>query len=418
MATRYWRGGAVAVAQVATATFATYDVATTRIITIGGYAVSAADSGGTLTAALSAFATVLNNSTHPYFTAITWSSNATQIIGTADQAGVPFTFAGSVSGGTGTCSNAYTVSTANAGPNVWGSAQNWSAATVPVSDDVVIFKDSSIPLLWDLDQAAIALDGLYIHQSYTGKIGLPQNAFTQSADGGTTVSTHWEYRTTHLTLDVTAADGPVEIGQNLSASAANGSQRIKLSIAAAANIRVYNTASSSAETGLPAVRLKLGSASSNVYVIKAPGGVGIAAEIPGDTSTVGAVQVSDTSTSSRVYVGSGTTITSFEQNGGDNVLQAAATVTLVEVNGGNLQLNGAWTATTLEVNGGKVNALDKVAVTTANLYGGTTDTQQSNEARTWSTVNFYPGATLKGDSAKLTITTLNEVGGKYTLTSV
>ena len=104
----------------ASATFATYNIDTTRVITIGAVSVSSVDAGGTLAAALATLAVALNASTDPKFDQFTWTSNATQIIGTltnpVPQPGgltppqfVPPTFYGSVSAGTGTCSVPYAV---------------------------------------------------------------------------------------------------------------------------------------------------------------------------------------------------------------------------------------------------------------------------------------------------------------------
>lgn len=410
MATRYWTGATVTnVAQVATATFATYDTSTTRTITIGGVAISAADSGGTLTAALSALAVLLNASTHPYFSTITWTSNATQIIGTADTAGVPFVFAGSVSGGTGTLSNAYTVSTANASPHDWRTTTNWSGNTVPVNDDIVIFKDSDVSVYWGLDQSSVTPDLLVFEKSYTGKVGLDRTVFVTSADGDTTLTTVQEYRDTYLSIgpDVT------RIGENYGFGSPAGSSRLMLNTGTTANcvIDVFDTAQSSSETGRPAVRLKANHSGTSVFVRLAPGGVGIACDTPGETSTVSKVSVSDDTEASRVFVGGGTTITTYEQIGGDNVLSAAATITTVTVQGGILTIEGDFTITTENIYGGTVYdnhvKTGGSAVTTMTINGGNQDGTGSRRARTWDTVNHTKGS-LSTDGGVITITTLNE----------
>lgn len=99
-------------AQVSKVTFGTYDVTSTRSITIGATTISASDSGGTIAAAVAALVTLLNASTDPGFASITWSANFAQLIGTADIKGVAFTFLPSVAGGTGTISVPYAVTTA------------------------------------------------------------------------------------------------------------------------------------------------------------------------------------------------------------------------------------------------------------------------------------------------------------------
>ena len=409
MATRYWLGTeATEVQQVANATFGTYDTATTRKITIGDKVISAVDSGGTLTAALSALATLLNASVHPYFAAITWTSNATQIIGTADTAGCPFVFTASVTGGTGTCSNAYTVATANQSAHDWNVAANWSGATVPVGGDTVIIKDTDVDILWNLDQSAVTLAALYIHQSFTGKIGLDRTVFPTSHDGETldTTGPYTEYRDCYLKISATI----YQHGINLSPSSnLTGSPRCLINLGSnASTIEVFNVGTPS-EEGRPALRLLNVHASSLLYVRYAPGGVGLAVDAPGEVSTVSVVSISDTSDDSRVFAGPGCTITTWSQQGGTNILQAAATVTTVTVNGGTLQSEGDYTITTANCNGGTFYSnqikTGGNAITTANVRGGTLNGLQSNQARTWATVNFFTGS-VQRDGSVVTITTL------------
>ena len=149
MSTYRWVGTADAVKQVASCAIASVDATpanNTFSITIGGVAVTVT---GTSTAAATAAAllTELQNSTHPYFTAITWANpSGATITGTAVTAGVPFVFAISKAGvGTGTVT-AYSVTTANAGPNVWAAA-NFTPQTLPANGDTVIFENNSVPVL-------------------------------------------------------------------------------------------------------------------------------------------------------------------------------------------------------------------------------------------------------------------------------
>jgi hypothetical protein len=141
----YW-GGATQ-AQTAHATFGVYDATTKRTITIAvpkrgdgttSVSVSANDSGGTLTAALAALAVLLNASTDPAFSAITWSSTATQIVATNKVNGLPMVFAATVAGGTGTLVADYTVDTSSAGPNV-------PILTTDTKGDFCPVRNASIP---------------------------------------------------------------------------------------------------------------------------------------------------------------------------------------------------------------------------------------------------------------------------------
>lgn len=412
MATRYWKGGGTAVAQVATATFATYDVATTRTITIGGVAISAADSGGTLTAALTALAALLNASTHPYFAAITWTSDATKIIGTADTAGVPFTFAGSVSGGTGTVSNAYTITTANAGPNDWTTVQNWSDQTLPVDGDTVIFKDSDISVAWGLDQSSIQPALLRIDQTYTGRIGLRRDQFARDADGTNLSTAYNEYRDQYLKIGPTTC----EIGQSFTAQSASGSGRLKLNFGTdACTCVIFNTASAPTDQGQTAVQILADDNATDIFVRSAPGGLGVAIG-PGETSTVRLISISDTSSASKVYAGPGTTLTTWAQKGGVNLMSPAATVTTTTVEGGTLTVEGSQVLTTLNVYGGTVYCNQTGTIGTVNLDGTSAvlDFQQSNQPRTVTTLNAKRGS-YRADGSVLTITTLNDPSNKYTI---
>lgn len=426
MATRYWIGGqATAVAQVANATFGTYDVTTTRSITINGVTISAADSGGTLTAALDALKVLLNASTHPYFSTITWTSDATKIYGTGDTAGVPFVFLAAVSGGTGTCSNTFTISTAAAGPHNFQSAANWSDQTVPVSNDRVVFANGAVDCLWGLANSSVALDAMDIQQSYTGKIGLGLY-FATSEDGETVSTTYPEYRQAYLAVEVTQADGLCEIGKVVGPGTPAGSRRIKLDLGSnPATVHIHGTASNSADSGYPAVRILANDVLTEIHVHKAPGGVGIAAEKDSETSVVALVKVNATANTTKVTVGAGVTLTSYTQTGGNNVLRAAATVTTVTASGGLLKIEGDFTITTLNASGATITdnhyKTGGNAITTANISGGLVDTTQSTTPRTWNQTNISKsggrGGSLKRDPAILTLTTLSHTGDAATLSA-
>jgi hypothetical protein len=413
MSTIYWTGDAVAVAQVATATFATYDVTTTRSITIGDVEISAADSGGTLTTALAALAVLLNASTHPYFSSITWSSNATQIIGTSDVAGMPFTFIGAVSGGTGTVSNAYNITTANAGPNDWTTVGNWSGGALPADGDTVIFKDSSINVCWGLAQSAIEPALLRIDKTYTGRIGL-NRMFATTAAGASNSTTTLEYRDQYLQI------GPVlcEIGQNFGAAQSSGSGRIKIDFGTdATTCTVFDTATAPSDTGQTAVQLLVNANTSDIFVRSAPGGVGIAIG-PGEASVARLVSISDITTASKVLCGPGTTLTTWTQKGGTNFISPAATITTVTVEGGELTIEGASAITTMNVYGGTVYSNTTGTIGTLAINGQTAvaDFQESTRTRTVTTLNLSRGA-LKADGAVLTVTTFNDPANKYTVTA-
>lgn len=407
MATVYFTGTADAVAQVSTGSIDSVDATpsnNTFTVTIGGEAVTVTgDTDGNTTA--TALRSALNSSSHPYFAAVTWSGSAGNITGTADTAGAPFVATLSkAGGGTGTVTD-FAVDTANAGPNDWNTAANWNTAAVPVNADDVIIESSSTPICWNLSQSAVTLASLTIRKTYTGRIGLNVTTFTTDASGTTASATvKPEYRQSYLNIGWDACD----IGEHSGPGTPSGATRLKLDNAksGASTTTVHSTASSTSDTGKPVVRLLLAHASATVQIRSAQQGVGIATDLPGETSTVGTVSVSDTTTTSKVYIGDGVTLTTFEQAGGVNELRSAGNVTTVDCNGGVLTTEGDFTATALNINGGTCYcnhiASSGNATVTTNLRGGVLDLQQSNESRTHAAL-VHTGGTLRDNDA-VTIT--------------
>lgn len=419
MTTKYFIGGATAVAQVWTGVITAVDATpsnNTFVVTIGGIAVSVAGDTDVNTTATNLRA-ALNASTHPYFAAITWSGATGNIIGTGDVPGVPFVAAlTKTGGGTGTVTD-FAVTTACAGPSHWDTATNWSDGAVPVDADNVILANISQNICYGLSQSSINLGYLRIEQTYTGKIGLPSFKFaTTGTDAEVFNTTAPEYREQYLDIDFDTCD----IGQHFGTGAPNGSRRIKIknSTANASVITVHNTGSAPEETGMTAVQLITAHADHDVYVRGARAGVGIATGKPGETATVGTVSVSAEDSSTQVILGPGVTVTDYTQNGGNNQVQAAATITSVTVNGGILTLDGDYTVTTLTINSGTVYDNHKKtsgnAVTTLTINGGSLDLTGSSEPRTLATVN-PDGGSIKADFSVVIFTAIDEPANLKTL---
>ena len=412
MATKYWLGIARAVAQIATMQVTAYHASTTYGLEVNGVQIGSTINQGSVNATATALATAWNASTHAYATGITAAANTDTVTFTGDVAGVPFTVAGTVAGGTGTL-GAFTTSTAATGPNHWDNADNWSSGTIPANSDDVIVADSEVPILWGLDQSSVTLDSLTIRQSYTGKIGLPLASFATVSDGSTTAAAT-EYRTDYLTIGADV----ISIGEHNGPANPNGATRIKLynNQNAASETTIHNTAVGGVDLGLPAVRLLAAHASANLEVRSAPGGVGIGVDEPGETATLGTVHVSDRTGVSRVFVGEGVTYTNFRSQGGRHVLNAAATVAAVDVAGGELVTEGDFTITALTIRGGGEVTANHVksggnAITTATVTeGGALIGTRSTRARTWDAVNLDEGS-LETDDAVVTVTTLDQPAG-------
>lgn len=416
MSTVHWVGAAQAVAQVHTGSIDSVDgtpADNTFTVTIGGISISQVGDTDVATTA-AALVVLLNASTHPYFEAITWTNpSAGNIVGEADVAGVPFVATLTETGaGTGSVTD-FAETTASAGPNHWDSPENWDGGAIPVSTDDIIIANASDNILWGLDQNAVAAASLSILKTFTGKIGLPLNSFATSADGDTVDSTVDEYRGTYLRISLAV----LEIGKHVGPGTPAGSQRIKIdnTKASASVTTVFDTASAASEIGLPGVRLLAAHADADFFIRGGRAGVGFALDEPGETSTVGDINVSG---NGLAYVGDGVTLTNFYQGGGTGVLQAAATVALVDVDGGTLTTEGDFTVTAMNVQGGTVNANHAKtagnAITTATVSGGTLDGSGSRQARTWSAVNINGGSVV-ADNAVVTMTTLNQPVGPRTI---
>ena len=194
--TTYWSPNQGYVAQVVTYTFtAPNSIGNTYIATLNGKSVTYSSvSGDTAALVATGLYNLLNVSSGiaAEFTEITWANPSSGVVtATAKVAGTPFanvpgTSLGLVlSTGNGLAGGIVTVNTtANASPSDVNDAQNWLRFTapapgvraIPVNGDDVVVGNTSIPMLWSLDQLAIVQFNTYTrYQSFTGSIGLPEN---------------------------------------------------------------------------------------------------------------------------------------------------------------------------------------------------------------------------------------------------
>lgn len=425
MATRYWIGGGTgtvpaAVAQIATAQVTGYDVASTFSLSVNNYVITSCIAQGSAIATATALVSGWNASTHPYATPVTAANGggaSDTITFTGDTGGIEFTVTPGVSGGAGTF-GAFSISTSAAGPHNWSTSSNWSDATVPVAADDVIIADGSCDILWGLDQNAIALTSLTIRKSFTGKIGKNYRALLTNEAGTTTNTNYEEYRQCALKI----GSSRVDIGEHFGAGSPAGSGRLYLDLhTTAATVVVHDTAAAATDTGRPSVNVICNQAGTTLDVRKGPGGVGIAANIPDETATLGTIKVGDASSSTTVLIGKGTTLTTLAVAGGVmNVAGLANTLTTLNLHGGTVTTEGDYTITTGQTYGGTwyCNHIKTAgnALTTLNIDGGTVDGTGSTLARTWATVNARKTSTLKIDGSVVTITTLNDgTTGVYTM---
>ena len=378
-----WRGDAVAVAQVNTATIGgTILVTDTVSITINNKTLTVV-TGSTIAATVAATVVAawnaLNATLAPEFGEITaaqvgWTAAFTL---TADTPGRPFTIAAATATNSTTITAApFTATVANAGPNDASTIANYQDTTTPLSPadrlpatgDTLTIDNTASSLLYGLSAlSGVTLAGLTITGTFAGTIGLPNvNA------GG-----YYEYRPKTLAVGATVCD--IGIG------AGNGSGRIKINFGSVQTATTVWNAGSPAENNIPAVLLAGTHASNTLAVLK--GAVG-SAFFAGDVSTWASVKlgyVSSPAGDANVLLGSGATLTAIVQGGGNLNLQSAFTTLTQE--SGIVTIGGAATGTTLTIGGTLIDQSSGI-FTTVNL-DGIYDHSKSLTPKTITTLNAY-----------------------------
>lgn len=309
MAINRWIGGSNAIAQVTRSLFGgtPWVGSDTVTVTVGSKSFTVVVSSTVISAITVNVATALatlSATAYPEFAEIVWTADATHLIGTGLNPGVPFAFSIATNSGGGTV-GAPTNLTANQGPNSWATAQNWSLTAVPVSTDDVVIDDPTYAILYDLDQHTVTLNSLTVPAKFSGSdqfgnvagIGLP---FTNQ-----TGTAYPEYRPTSLMIGVNP--GIVLIGNGVG----NGSGRLKIDFGSvAALVNVHGTGTS--PDGNFAVML-LGTNAANVVNVLGNSEVGIAT-VPGQLSNVsGGLTLA---ANARVTCGAGVTLAAITNDGG------------------------------------------------------------------------------------------------------
>lgn len=344
MATPRWTGAALAVFQkdsiTVANTWATNDTLTVTIgtrdlvLTVGATTTTTSIAQAVVEmingAAISGDATRSDvGSNVPEFTEVTATLFSASVVHvTADVAGVPFTMTVTESTvGTGTATRAAVV--ACTGPNFFDNADNWDTGSVPVDADTIYFDNSSVSVLYGLDQSGIEPAAVYIGLSYTGDIGLPE-----VNDGG-----YHEYRSQYLSL------GPAIL--QVGAGTGTGSGRIKInSTADQCALTVFATGSS-VETGLPALIWK-GTHISNALV-QVGGDVGVAV-FGGETATLATINKSG----GTLVCGAGVTLSGALAHAGGSMELNSAVATSLTQTAGQTSIHGTGAVAQLSIQGGTV----------------------------------------------------------------
>jgi hypothetical protein len=210
VATVLWIGNGANVQQQVTITVTAVATGAVLTVTINTKAVSytclVTDTPSTAAAAL--YALLSASTAPPEFQEITWTNTTNVITATATVAGTPF--AGMANGLSVSGSGGGTMSASITTPNVSQSdilnPDNWlrlGANVLPQPGDDMVIANSTIPILWNIDQLTTSLNSYTRWQNFTGTIGLPE----WNPNG------YYEYRAKKLKLN---------FGSNSSSSGSSG----------------------------------------------------------------------------------------------------------------------------------------------------------------------------------------------------
>jgi hypothetical protein len=173
MATRSFTGGGVDRKQQNTLTPTVISAGSGSFtVTINNNtAVFLSTSADVLATVCAGIVSAVNAQDAPEFREVVATTDSTLVYITARTAGLPFT---QTSGATGTSAALSTsTTTANKSRSDWGDTLNWAGGVVPVATDDVLIENTDVPILYGLDQSAVALTSVTIRDTFTGNIGLP-----------------------------------------------------------------------------------------------------------------------------------------------------------------------------------------------------------------------------------------------------
>lgn len=390
--TTYWSPNQALIAQVETYTFSAPNaIGNTFSATINGKTITYSSvSGDTAATVVTALLALLQASTIAELQELSFASpTSTTLTATQQTPGTPFanvpgTAAGLVlSTGNGLANGITTThTTANASPSDINDPQNWlrfnmstnppaQSRSMPQNGDDVRVANSTIPMLWNLDQLKTIQFNTYQRWlSMTGTIGLPP----------TNPNGYTEWRTQYFQFvgpqgSVPAGGLTLLLGYN-DGSNATGPQ-----------LERYNTLSQQTTlTILSSTRVDfLGIHTNNTFTLLGSGLLNIAAN-PGEVATLASSTVDGGAT---LTIGTGVTWT------------AASTLTLL---GGSAVLNAAPATLTMSNASQATITTDQLTWTTITAQGGCTLTFFAGGTITTLTLSQGCNLDKSNDARQLTIT--------------
>lgn len=382
MATQKWRGAAASVAQVTTITFSAYTSGQTYTLTCNGKDISYTAAASTIGDVVDGLIAALAATSELEFADFTAASNSGLVL-TAVTAGVPFTVTASATGG---ITATVTETTAATGPNFFDNADNWEGGSVPSASDDLVFEQSSVSLLYALEDTTNYGD-ITIDSTYTGSIGLP----VDNASG------YREYRPRFLKLGDGTSAFAITIGQG------TGGQSPRILIDgndATFTATIYGTGTSTSSEY--AVELKNFDNSSTIDIYG--GSVLLDADTSGAFSALRITPAGFASPT--VSVAAEVTGGTVACAGGN--LSIAGTVTSIDASGGaSVTVTNAGTAATVSTSTGATVLWQTTAgiATKLNIYGGgVADFSANGAAKTVANLEIFATGTLIDSEAILTYT--------------
>jgi hypothetical protein len=223
------------------------------------------------------------------------------------------------------------------------------------------------------DMSSVTLNSLTISQTFTGTIGTTATTGTFG---------YWKIGASTWTIGTPSADG----------TAYGGSGRIKLDFGSAAYVGTVMSSGTSIDGGLEPVRIKGSNAANRLMVLSGP--IGVATNLPGETSTISEVDASGSN--AVVDLGSGVTWTTATVADG-------ATLTTASGSSGSLSIGSGATA----------NTFGTGAIATINAGGAASLNHRPASGAAVTTLNLYPtgSADFSQNPLPVTVTTLNHYGG-------
>jgi len=277
----------------------------------------------------------------------------------------------------------------------WTKSDGTTGAAPTTGDDVTIAAMPGVALaaIGAADMSAVTLNSLTISQTFNAAIGTTVTAGTNFG--------YWRIGAATWTIGTPSNDG----------SAATGSPRIKLDFGSGAFTGTVLATGASADSGMAPVRIKGSNSGNKLYVLG--GRVGVATNLPGETSTLAEVDVAGST--AVCTLGPGVTWTTANASaGGTLTTNSGSTGTLSVSSGSSATTQGTVAIATVNAGGSTYlnhRPASGAAITTLNLYPtGSADFSRAPSAVTVSTLNHHKGGALGANPASpghLTVTTRN-----------